>query len=211
MNTRAASAHHRDRLRRKQRRTGWERPYLRAHRALDASVRLIVSTLRVIAASRKCAHRRPVRASRNLWNALNLLITASRRVMRAAEALAAMGERIEQQDELFVQSTLRWVETTAVLNAAAQEVSALHNSVLDGIESGTLVPEPVNAGRRPRIILAPRPVPLRAFLRLRQRRAVDRIAPLLRRRRRIPRPAALRVPHRPTLGRAPPLSLVAAF
>jgi hypothetical protein len=170
---------------------------------------LIVSTLRAVAASRKCAQRRPIHASRKLWNASNLLVTASYRIMRAAEQIAAMGEGTPQH-EIFVQSTLRWVELAAVLNAAAREVSALHNSVLDGLENGTLVPERAT-GRRPRIILAPRPAPVCAFLRLRQPRLVDRLGPFLRRRGRTPRPAALRVPHRPTLGRAPPLSLVAAL
>ncbi|HEX6158791.1 MAG TPA: hypothetical protein VF111_01410, partial [Thermoanaerobaculia bacterium] len=61
------------------------------------------------------------------------------------------------------------------------------------------------APRRVRIRVAPRPGAIRAFLLRRQPRVVDRIAPILRRRRRTPRPAAVRVPHRSLLGRAPPL------
>lgn len=95
------------------------------------------------------------------------------------------------------------------LTAVAGEVTALHHSVAEGVQSGALVPER-DALPRPRIILTPGPVPVRAFLELREPRVSDRIGPLLRRRRRTPRPASIRVPHRPTLGRAPPLSPCAA-
>jgi hypothetical protein len=99
----------------------------------------------------------------------------------------------------------------AQLAAVANEVYALHQVIRDGVVSGELVPERDSYTRRPRIILAPRPAPLRAFLRRRLPRVRERIGPLHRRRWRIPRPAALRVPQRQTLGRAPPLSRVFAF
>ncbi|HUP59086.1 MAG TPA: hypothetical protein VNA69_01565 [Thermoanaerobaculia bacterium] len=206
-----ASGTCRDRRRPQGERRRWVRPFYRANRALDASLRLIGSTLHAVAATKRTVHRRPVRASRNLHNASELLVTASVRLMWAAQNLAEMTEcagrepeTAQHVPEIVVNATERWMYMTSWLAETADEVFALHRSVLDGLETGALVPERP-ADRRPRIVLAPRPVPVRAFLRLRQPRVHDRIAPLLLRRRRTPRPAALRVPRRNVLGRAPPL------
>lgn len=189
----------------------WIRPFFRASGAMDASLRLIGSTLHAVALTKRTAHRRPVRASQNLLNASDLLVTASVRLRRAVENLAEMTECARREPEtaqhvpeIVLAATERWVYLSAWLAETANEVFALHRSVLDGLETGALVPEQP-AERRARIVLAPRPVPVRAFLRLRQPRIHDRIAPLLLRRRRTPRPAALRVPRRSVLGRAPPL------
>ena len=189
----------------------WVRPLFRASNAMYASMRLIGSTLRAVSAAKRTAHRRPVQASRDLWNASGRLVTASLRLMKAAENIAEMTECVGREPEtalavpeIIVNATERWVYMSAWLAETANEVFALHHSVLDGLETGALVPEPP-PDRRPRIVLAPRPVPVRAFLLLRQPRVGDRIAPVLLRRRRIPRPAALRVPRRHLRGRAPPL------
>jgi hypothetical protein len=163
--------------------------------------------------SARCAHLRPVRTSRNLHEASGRLVDASARLARAAEALAETNACISRDPveasvvpDMLVRATERWVEVAGWLQQAAGDVSTLQEDVLLGLRTGFFVPEPERpAGRRPRIHLAPRPVPLRAFLRLRQPRVVDRIAPILRRRRRIPRPAAVRVPRPSLLGRAPPL------
>lgn len=196
------------------RRAAWVRPFRRVHRALDATLRLIGSSVGTVAATGGRAHRRPVRASQDLLNAEDLLIRASSRLMKAARELAETNACIAREPEsaagvpaLLVDATERWAAMAGWLDEAAAEVFSLHRLVLDGLETGTLVPERPS-GRRPRIVLAPRPVPIRAFLRLRQPRVVDRIAPLLLRRRRTPRPAALRVPRRSVLGRAPPLLFV---
>ena len=189
----------------------WVRPFFRANRAFEASLRLIFSTLHAVAVTRRTAHRRPVRASRNLHDASGLLVTASARLLKAAQNLAEMSEcagrepeTAQDVPEILVDQTKRWVYMTSWLAETANEVFALHRSVLDGLETGSLVPERP-AERRPRIVLAPRPVSVRAFLCLRQPRVRDRIAPLLLRRRRTPRPAALRVPRHDVQGRAPPL------
>lgn len=187
----------------------WVRPLRRAHRAMDASVRLIGSTLRARAKAERCAHRRPLRTSRDLDEASGRLLHASRRLQRAVVQLAATNECVARAPEeaaaapeLLLHATERWMQVTVWLQDAADDVFSLHTDVLNGLETGRLVPE------RARIRLAPRPVPIRAFLVLRQARVVDRISPLLRRRRRTPRPAAIRVPHRSLLGRAPPFSPV---
>lgn len=206
-----ASGPCRDRRRPHGDRRRWVRPFYRANRALNASLRLIGSTLHTVAATKRTVHRRPVRASRNLHNASELLVIASVRLLRAARNLTEMTdcasrepETAEAVPEILADATERWVFMISWLAETANEVFALHHSVLDGLETGALVPERP-ADRRPRIVLAPRPVPVRAFLRLRQPRVHDRIAPLLRMRRRVPGPAALRVPRRSVLGRAPPL------
>jgi hypothetical protein len=189
----------------------WMRPWCRAARAIESSIRLINSTLRTMERSERCAHRRPVSASRNLHEASARLVDASTRLVRAAQELAATNECLRREPdetmlvpELLGHTAERWVETMTFLREAADGVFSLHEDVLLGLETGVLVPEQPAAKRRPRIILAPRPVAMRAFLLHRQPRVVDRIAAILRRRRRTPRPASVRVPRRNLLGRAPP-------
>jgi len=180
--------------------------------AIDASVRVLCSSLRTAAAASRRAPWRPVRASRDLHRAsMLLLLHASLRLMRAARELEEATSRAAREPEnasdarqLLVEATERWALLAGLLNENAGRVFSAQRAVLEDLRTGALVPERP-AEPRPRIILAPRPVPVRAFLRLRQPRVVDRVAPLLRRRRRTPRPAALRVPRRAILGRAPPL------
>lgn len=193
------------------RRKGWVRPFRRAHRALDASVHLICRTLLTAGASSRRAHRRPIQSSRELAEASGLLIQASTRLNWAwrelAEASACAAREpgnAGEVTELLLAATERCVYMAGWLQESAEKVVTLQEDVLEGLRTGNLVPERP-ADHRPRIVLvAPRPAPIRAFLRLRQPRAVDRVAPLLQRRRRTPRPAALRVPRRSVLGRAPP-------
>jgi len=191
------------------RREAWVRPFRRLHRALDTSLRLINTTLLTAADCGRRAHG-PIRAVQELSAASDLLIRASTRLRRAARGLAEVyaciarePENAGQAPELLVAATARWVVMTGWLGKSADQVVTLHRDVLDGIETGALVPERLADHRR--IVLAPRPVAIRAFLQLRQPRAADRITPLLNRRRRTPRPAAVRVPRRSVLGRAPPL------
>ena len=192
-----------------QRREAWVRPFRRAHRALDLSGRLIVTTLLSAEDSSRRAHRRPIQSSRELDQASGQLIRASSRLMRAMRELRQMNEcaarepeNASEVPELLLAATERWMFMAGWLQESADKVFTLHEDVLDGLRTGVLVPER-EASRLLRIILAPRPA-LRAFLLVRQPRVVDRINPLLNRRRRTPRPRALRVPRRSVLGRAPP-------
>jgi hypothetical protein len=196
------------------RRLAWVRQFQRARRVLDTCVGLINSSVRTTAALERSFDQRPIRSSRDLHDVSGRLVDASARLGRAARELAETTKCIAREPEgaalapdLITYETRRWINVAARLQAVAGEVFALHEDILGGLESGTLVPEPETV-RRPRIVLAPRPAPVRAFLRVRMPRATHRIAPILRRRRRIPRPAALRVPRRSVLGRAPPLSPV---
>lgn len=175
-------------------------------------MRLIASTLHAVTDSERCVRRRPIKASRQLQDASGRLMVASARLQRAARQLGAMNQCIRREPESAQDAPLFLVEATeycAYLNEwlgeVADKVLTFHEDVLNGLETGTLVPEPP-PGRRPRIILAPRPAPVRAFLAARrQPRAADRIAAILSRRRRTPRPAAVRVPRRNPTGRAPPV------
>ena len=197
-----ASGTCRDRRRTDGDRRRWVRPFHRANRALYASFRLIATTHHTVAAAERTVHRRPVRASRNLQRASDLLVTASARLVCAAKNLAEMTERAalepetaQDVPEFVVTATARWMYMTSWLTETSDEVYALQRSILDKLQTGELMPERP-ADLRPRIVLAPRPVPIRAFLLLRQPRVHDRIGPLLLRRRQTPRPAALRVPRR---------------
>lgn len=195
----------------------WVRPFVRANRSLDASIKLIGSTLRTIATSERRRYRRPVGTSRSLREASGRLWDAATRLLRASSELAETNQCIAREPEhaalvpeLVDHANERWDEIAAWLYDVIGEVNTLQDDVLRGLETGTLVAEKP-AVRRPRIILAPRPAPIRAFVLRRQPRVVDRIAPILRRRRRTPRPAAVRVPRRSIRGRAPPLSSVCSL
>jgi hypothetical protein len=195
------------------RRDAWVRPFRRAHRAITSSAHLISLALLAAGASSRRARCRPVRASRELDQAAEQLVRASSRLMRAVRDLAEANACIAREPEtvgelpvaeMLVQAAEHCVVMTQWLNESADQIFSRHQDVLEGLVTGALVPERPE-GYRPRIILAPRPVPIRAFLLLRQPRVADRIAPLLRRRRRTPRPRALRVPRPGVMGRAPPV------
>ena len=195
------------------RRAAWVRPMRRLHRTLDSSFRLIKSTLLTAGACQRRAQRRPVRASFELYEASDLLVRAASGLQRVANDLAEVNaciarepEKAAHVPELLVLATARWVFMTGWLQESSDQIVALQHDILEGVQTGAIIPERIGDSR-PRIRLAPRPVPIRAFLLRRQHRVVDRIASLLRRRRRTPRPASLRVPRRAILGRAPPLSV----
>ena len=189
-----------------ERRPAWVRPYRRVKRALAASERLIDLILRAMAASRRCAHRRPIRASMNLDRAEGRVARLSRDLELILGQLAEANACIGLEPALLMALTAQWMHLSQRLAAVADEVFTLHEDLLDGLESGDLVPEPPEEWRA-RIILAPRPVPVRAFLRRRKRRVVDRSSAVLRKRRRTPRPAAVSVPRPSSQGRAPPVSI----
>lgn len=146
-------------------------------------------------------------ASARLADASARLSLAARELAATSECVALDPEQSAGAPRLLVETTRNLILVTAWLDQVADGVFASHSAVLHGLESGTLVPERP-ADRRPRIRLTPRPAFIRAFLQARQPRVTDRIAPFLRRRRRTPRPAAIRVPRRSILGRAPPSSFL---
>jgi hypothetical protein len=189
---------------------------MRAFHALKAAHRLIGTTARTARSCERRARHRPVETSIRLWEALQRLMLASERLDKAAEQLAAVFAWMAVTPDLWERApdSLRvavaeFETLSAWLQETANQINALHLSVLEKLMSGELVAE--QPRRRRRIAVAPRPSFVRAFLAARQPRTVDRIGPLLRRRRRTPRPAALRVPRRDVLGRAPPLFSLCAL
>lgn len=191
----------------------WVRPYRRAQRALDSAASLISSTIHVVMDAGRRAKRRPVRTARRLTSAAREMKVASLRLIHAQRELAAASEalgRVPQQQigdapELMDLAAARCQSVAKYLPIAVTAVVIAQVDLLGGLGTGQLVPErPSDA--RPRIVINPRPLFVRAFLVTRQPRVSDRITPVLLRRRRTPRPAEVRVPRRNLQGRAPPLS-----
>ena len=208
------------RKRRRQRgaRPEWVRPYRSAQCKIDSAVRLIQAAMAVVVGFEGNVDRRPVTLSRKLTDGTRWLAAAHLRLLRASaeilEAMECVGRApVAATDDapVIVELALeRWEAVSAYLRHAIDEVALRQLVVTSGLICGELVAEHPSDSR-PRIVLAPRPAPVRAFLRARLPRVADRISALLSRRRRTPRPAALTVPPRTSQGRAPPFSLSAAL
>ena len=191
----------------------WVRPYRRAQRALDSAASLIFSTIHTVMNAGRCAKRRPIRTARRLTGAAREMKVASLRLLHARRELAAASEALgrvpERQcgdaPELMELAAARCQAVAQYIPIAVQGVVIAQVDVLGGLGTGELVPERPSDGR-PRIVITPRPLFVRAFLVTRQPRVSDRIQPVLLRRRRTRRPAEVRVPRRNLQGRAPPLS-----
>jgi hypothetical protein len=164
------------------------------------------------------AKRRPMRAARRLIGAVHEMSVASRRLVDAwrelAEANEALGRDPSQQrgnaPELMELVAARCRAVAEYIPIAVTGIVLAQANVLEGLSTGELVPEGPS-DRRPRIVITPRPLFVRAFLVIRQPRVSDRITPVLLRRRRTPRPAEVQVPRPDVQGRAPPLSSTCAL
>lgn len=164
------------------------------------------------------AERRPVRIARRLNGAVRGMAVASLRLIAAQRELAEANEALErepdqqrgQAPELMELAAARCEAVAKYIPLALSEVALAQLEVVGGLSLGELVPEQPSDGR-PRIVLTPRPLFVRAFLASRQPRISERITPVLLRRRRTPRPAEVRVPRRNLLGRAPPLASTCAL
>ncbi len=220
LGTVASAAGIRRKRRRQQaaRRPEWVRPYRNAQRKLDSAVRLIESSMGAASVSEGCLERRPVRTAQRLKGGARQLVAAGLRLLRAEQELAAAAECVAREPELTAGDAPEIVElasercqaVTNYLHYVTKEVLLRQVEVLAGLACGALVPEHPS-DRRPRIVVTPRAVPVRAFLAARQPRVADRISAILQRRRRIPRPAALTVPPRTCQGRAPPLVSISSL
>ena len=166
----------------------------------------------------RCAERRPVRTAQRLNGAVRGMTVASLRLKEArrelSEATEALQREPDQQSgqapEIMELATARCEAVAQYIPLALSELVLTQLDVLGGLHTGELVPESPSDSR-PRIVLNPRPLFVRAFLTSRQPRVSDRIAPVLLRRRRTRRPAEVRVPRRNVRGRAPPLSSTCAL
>ncbi len=209
----AAGACRTRRRRKAGRRPEWVRPYRRAQSALDAAVRLIFSTLATVEEAGRCVEWRPVRTARSLTGAVRQMVTAARRLFAAQRELAEAQDRLDgapewqsgDAPELIELAAERCRAVARSILMATSEILVAQKDVMGGLATGELVPERPSGVRR-RIVITPRPIPVRAFLAARQPRAADRITAILLRRLRTPRPVEVRVPRRHLRGRAPPLS-----
>lgn len=197
------------------RRPEWVRPYRKAQRKIDSAVRLLEASMEAASVSEQSLERRPMRAALRLNVGARRLTAAGLRLLRAQEELAVAAECVGREPaltagdapEIVELAAERWQAVTDYLHYVTNELVLRQVEVLCGLACGALVAEHPS-DRRPRIVVAPRPVPVRAFLAIRRPRVADRIAAILQRRRRTPRPAALTVPPRTAQGRAPPLSSI---
>lgn len=195
----------------------WVRPYKRAQRVLDDAASAIIATVRRVVDAGCCASR-PVRSTRILLAALRQVTVASKQYVEAQRCLAEAAEALEHTppelrdgdaSRLLGLAVERSQTVRHYLDVAAHEVLLGHVEIARGVAAGEVVPEDPSEDRPRRrvIVLTPRPLFVRAFLAARrQPRVGDRIAPVLRRRRRTPLPAEVRVPRRNLRGRAPPCS-----
>jgi hypothetical protein len=181
-------------------------------------VGLIFSTMETVDVFESCVERRPVRTARRLTGGIRQLHAAGRRLLRASRELAEATECLARSPEpatndvpeLLELSSERWQMASQYLQLVTTEVVLRQAEVFLGLACGELVPEHPSDSR-PRIVMVPRPAPVRAFLATRRPRVADRISAVLQRRRRAPRPAALTVPPRTCQGRAPPLCSIPAL
>lgn len=204
----------------------WVRPFKRTHRLLDNAASMLVQSVHTVVDAGCCA-RFPIRSSKKLVRALHQVTVAARQYAEAECFLIEATEAFEHAPpelldgkaaELLEMATERCHAVRQYIHVAAQEVLLGHAEITGGVASGELVPEDPSqelSEDRPRrrvIVITPRPLFVRAFLAARrQPRVGDRIAPVLRRRRRTLLPAEVRVPRRNLLGRAPPLSSTCAL
>jgi hypothetical protein len=199
--------------RKKTRRPEWACHYQLAQQALDSAVGLVHSTIHVAEDAGRCAKRRPMRAARRIigmmreMDVASMLVSVARcEVAKAKEALAQdPSQQRGDAPELMELVTERCEAVAESIPIAVTGAVIAQAHILEGLSTGELVPErPSDV--RPRIVITPRPLFVRAFLVTRQPRVSDRITPVLLRRRRPPRPAEVQVPRPDVQGRAPPLS-----
>ena len=204
----------------------WVRPFKQTHRMLDNAASMILQSVHTVVEAGCCA-RFPIRSTRKLIRALHQVSVATKQYFEAERFLSEATEAYEQAPpELVNEEVAEMLEMASercrtvgeYIHVAAREVYLGQTEILDSVASGEVVledPAQAQSEDRPRrrvIVLTPRPLFVRAFLAARrQPRVGDRIAPLLRRRRRTLPPAEVRVPRRNLLGRAPPLSSTCAL
>ncbi|HYI12341.1 MAG TPA: hypothetical protein VEK57_25025, partial [Thermoanaerobaculia bacterium] len=185
---------------------------------LESAAGLIFSTIYAAMDAGRYAKRRPIRTARRLNCAVREMAVAIQRLVDArrelVKATVALARDPQQQrghaPELMENVAERCSAVAKYIPIALNEVVIAQIDLIGGLRTGELVPEKPSDSR-PRIVVTPRPLFVRAFLVTRQPRVSDRITPVLLRRRRTPRPAEVQVPRPDVQGRAPPLSLTCAF
>jgi hypothetical protein len=173
-------------------------------RAIDATLRRIDGSCRVIDASERFSERRPVHAMWQLNRAAAWLADASVQLERAGfrlkdtmDCLAGAPEEGRGAPARILRETLRSVEAVGELTAVAAHLDAVAARVLQRVLEAHGVDE------RP-VIAAPRPAVPHWFLQYCPPLPADRIRLLLQRRRRPAQAVPTDAPRRVSRGRAPP-------
>lgn len=171
---------------------------------------MIESSLVTVTESLGHAAQCPARTSRDLHRASGRLIGASIRLQRAARSLRDTARCAAGDDGVAVEvplllraATQRWMAAWQFLEATQEQLFLLHEGLVEGLETGELVPEPEKPARR-RFVIAPHIVYAREFLQCRRTTARDRISSVPIRRRRPRCRATADAPRRICRGRAPP-------
>ena len=185
-------------------RRGWVRSLRRARRAIDASLRRIEGSGRVIEAAERFGRRRPLQAAGQLHRASCWLADAAAQLQRAQLRLNDTTQCIESAPERaagapvpVMYTILHWIDAAGRLTAVSDHLSDTSTRLV------AIAKTAQPSDFRP-VIVPPRPAAARWFLQYCPSRPSDRIQQLLRRRRRPAPTAVAEAPRRVSRGRAPP-------
>jgi hypothetical protein len=125
-------------------RKSWEGPILRTGRAIDASLRLIVSCRRVIDACERLALEHPIRAARQLERVSGLLAKAAELLQRSVDGLNETTNRVAlspfqagDAPARLIDATQRWVGAATQLAALSNRLDDTSAGLVDYVKGGT--------------------------------------------------------------------------
>jgi hypothetical protein len=173
-------------------------------RAIDASLRKIEGSGRVIDAAERFGGTKPLQAVDQLQRVSCWLADAAAQLQRAqlrlndtTRCMESAPERAGGSPVPVMDAILQWIDAAGRLTAVSehlQETSAQLVAVAKAAQPSDFRP----------VIVAPRPAAARWFLQYCPSRPSDRIQQLLERRRRLAPAAVAEAPRRVCRGRAPP-------
>lgn len=147
--------------RRGEKRAAWRAPLRRAWRALDASLRRVDATRRVVEASERCGARRPIEVTRQLQRAGNWLSTAAallsrsvRDADRSCSCAVLEPQRAAAVRPLLFVTAVRWLDAAGRLDAASMALESAMAGLVEQVRTWTVWPEdrraaPARAASRP--------------------------------------------------------------
>jgi hypothetical protein len=197
---------------RRDRRRAWVRPFRRARRAIDATLRLIESSCRVIDDCERLVADHPIRATRQFEQVSGWLCEASEQLGRGAREWSVTFDSIEQAPffagdapRLLTFAMARWIDAAARLATLSNRLDDSFSSLMDYVKGGTAPLDLSELFRNPgpaprRISFNVRPPSLK-FL----SRENSRVFSIHVRRQRSARVTVAEAPRRIVRGRAPPI------
>jgi hypothetical protein len=187
----------------------WEGPILRTGRAIDASLRLLGSSRRIIDACERLALDHPIRATHELERVSGLLAKAAELLQRGVDGLSETTNRVAlspaqagDAPERVIAATQRWVDAATQLAALSNRLDDTFAGLVDYVKGGTapldLSEVFPNPGPAPRFITDRPSVKLLSL-------ESGRVFCIHLRRLRSARLTVAEAPRRVVRGRAPPL------